>query len=173
MKEDEELVPHLISMIVQGVPQPRGKVFPVANGKWVFRRDVRAENVLYKVAPYESPPGGLTLEPEVLDYLEKIGVSELHYVVEGIGLLTLPRRTLQTGRWWKAGGRPQRMLPCYRWEPRSQDYVLPKIPDHLVYICGQNPRKPGTGYGPNTDGGTKEGIQEVTWPAARNAPTKV
>lgn len=147
VQEDMKGKPHLVSLIVNNIPEPRGKIFPL-NGKWIFLRNIRRHQI---IRIYD----GLSVDMALLHYLANAGVDEIHYLLVETGKLyvTTPQAVAKRGLRWGRGDRWQYIMPRRYWNQFDKTYDAPLIPDWQVYVIG--PRVDDkTGYGPGTEGGT-------------------
>ena len=139
--------PHLVSLIVDNRPEPRGKIFQI-DGKWIFLRNIRRHQI---IRIYD----GFSIDNALLRYLVDQGVDEIHYyLVDDRKLyITTPTAASKHGLRWSKGSRWQYIMPRRYWNQEEKTYEVPLIPDEIVHVIG--PRMDErTGYGPGTEGGT-------------------
>lgn len=124
----------LISLRVNGKPEPRGKVTWIATGpeggRWVFYRDVRPELVIRFC-------NGLSVDAALLGLCEREGIAEIHYRMEGrTGKLYVsdPETVRRRGIARTLNGRAQHILPLQAWRISAEQYRLPHIPAERFQI---------------------------------------
>lgn len=137
--------PHLVSLMVDNIPEPRGKVFQV-DGKWIFLRNVKRHQI---IRIYD----GFSVDMALLRYFVGIDLDELHYVLEDKLYITTTNAVQKRGYRWGRGSRWQYILPRRFWNQETRTYEPPLIPDWIVQVIGPQLDE-RTGYGPGTEGGT-------------------
>jgi hypothetical protein len=142
--------PHLVSLMVDNTPEPRGKIFQI-NEKWIFLRNVKRHQI---IRIYD----GFSVDMALLRYFVGISLDEIHYALEDKLYITTPGVVQRRGYRWGRGSRWQYILPRRYWNQEdwhqeARPYEPPLIPDWTVQVIGPQLDE-RTGYGPGTEGGT-------------------